>query len=1181
MGKLFPVKAKAVQIACFAIAALPFSARGQSYLGSIQGEVTDLTGAKVPGAVITVENSETHFKTSATVNGSGAYTLAGLNPGTYTVTIIAQGFQKVAKTNVLLTAGQLQQIDFPLSAGGAVEVIEVSADNSLLDSGSAQIATTLSTQEVTDLPNVGRNPFVLATLAAGVINTGSGGYFQGKSSQFTQPFSGVAVQITSDGSSGHNRLTLDGIPDDPPERLSGASYTGFVPSPEAVQEVKVQTSIFDAQIGHGNGTVTNTVVRGGNNRIHGATYYVFQNTYLNANTYEKVPTQHAVTNPTPRNNDQISQTGFVLDGPVVIPKLYNGKDKTFFMVAFERYESHTAINYSARVPTLAERTGDFSALCSAFNTAGLCTNGIQLYDPLSALDANGNRTVFFPNNNIAARINTTGAALLSYLPVPNLSNVSGITSNNYISTQTSYPSSNPALVARFDQKLGAKNKLNAIYFRNGLAQNFPLQGFPKGIGPGGYGYNVYRRNHGGSIDDVHQFSSNLILDSRFGLVFHPFGLVYPGNTGFGLSSIGIAGTYPYNSFPGTTESDGYSTLAAGAGGQISESTNGSLEEVLTKAIGHHNVRIGFEGNLLRYNVQNPQSGFGTFGFDRRFTQQNSISVGIGSDANSGDPIASELLGYASSASYNINIATALQQIYAAPFLQDDWRVTNKLTLNLGVRYDYESPFTERYNRQIAGFNQTVANPLQASVSGFALPGGLTFTGDGSRFAYPRDLNNIQPRIGGAFEATQSTVLRAGYGIIYFNTLESPITTGFSQTTSYNNYTTSAPLNTLSNPFPNGVVLPTGSSLGLSTAVGQNISFYDPNHVTPKSTQFSASVQQQFPGNIALQIAYIGSRPTQLEVNHNINELPQQYLNQGAAGAAFLTASVANPLAGKVPQAANLNSATIQRYLTLLPFPEFGTVTENGSSIGSAPYNALQIQVNKQMKHHFSFQGNFTWDKVVLRNGFFTGSQASVVAAHLYSVQDGNPTLFGNIFGVLELPQFLHRPSYERLVLGGWQLNSVVRMENGPQVNAPGNVDIIGPVTVANATRYREFNTCYDTAAGTPVNSSANVVGCDARSPVPAFQVRQNFTLQTNSNVLPVREPIHPQIDFSMFKRFVVREGTSFEIRGEFFNVLNTPNFGAPSTSLGSGNTGSACSASGLCSQANDPRVGQLTARLNF
>jgi hypothetical protein len=1152
-------------------------AHAQRYLGSIEGQVTDPSGAIVPNAAVTAEETTTHFKTTGAVNGSGVYSFPALNPGTYSITLTATGFAPATRTEVVLTAGQAQVVDFHLVVAGATTAIEVQADSSLIDTGSANISTTLSTQEVTDLPNVGRNPFVQAALGAGVVNNASGGYFLGKESQFTT--GGVSVQITTDGSSGHNRLTLDGIPDDPAERFSGATYAGFVPSPEAVQEVKVQTSIFDAQIGHGNGTVTNTVVRNGTNTIHGAAYYVFQNTYLNANTYEKVPNENS-SNPairTPRSNDQLSQTGFVIDGPVFIPKVYDGRNKTFFLFSYERYASHQAINYTSRVPTAAELAGDFSGLCSSFNGAGLCTSGIQLYDPLSPLDASNNRTVYFPNNNIASRISQQGAALASYFPSPNIPGAA-ITLNNYVSRQTSYPFTLPALIARLDQSIGQKNKLNAIFFKNDLAQVYPHQGFPKEIAPTGYGYTVYRDNKGGSVDDIEEFSPNLVLDSRFGIIFHPFGLVFPDSQGFNLGSLSIAGAnYPSLSFPGTSESDGYAGLAPGAGGQISEDTTGSLEEVVTRSLGHHNVRIGFEGNLLRYNVQNPFTGFGNgqntagFVFDRRFTQQNSVNFGAGGESASGDSIASLLLGYPSSVNYNIATAYALQQIYMAPFVQDDWRVTAKLTLNLGLRYDYESPLTERYNKQASNFCTTCSNPLQASVTGLTLNGGLQYTSPSNRYPYPRDLNNIQPRLGAAYQVFPNTVFRGGFGIIYFNTIETPIGTGFTQSTSYNNFITSAPINSLANPYPSGVVLPTGSSLGLSTSVGQGVSFIDPHHVQPKSAQYSVSVQQQFPGNIALSIAYVGTRPTRLEVNHNINVLPQQYYDQGASEVNFLNTAVANPLAGQIPQSTALNKPTIAQNLLLLPYPEFLGVTEDYSSIGSAPYNSLQVQVSMPMKHHFTIQGNFTWDKVMEHLGYLNS-----YATHLQSTQNGLPTLTGNIFGIYQFPSFNTLPAWERLAIGGWQLNAVFRDENGPLVNAPGGVNIIGNIYQPNPTAARYFNTCYLNPAGTPVLTTATAPGCDSQSPTPAFQQRLAYTSQTNSTVLNLRIRIKPLMDASLFKQFKFHESDSFEIRGEFFNVLNTANFGSPGTGLGSGTFGTI-----VKTQANDARIGQLTARVNF
>jgi hypothetical protein len=1173
-----PLLAGLTAVACIGFA---LSASAQRYLGAIGGQVTDSSGAIVAGASVAAVENATHFATTVTTGGDGAFQMPALQPGTYTVTVTAAGFRKETRLNVVLTAGQTVQLDMALQPGTVNETVQVTSETSLMDTTSPTLATTLTTKDVTDLPNEGRNPYVLVTLAAGTVDTASGGYFQGKSSQFTNPYSGVAVQVTTDGNSGHNRLTLDGIPNDAAERFSGASYTNFVPSPEAVQEVKVEDGIFDAEIGHGNGIVTNTVVRTGTDQFHGAAYYVFENTYLDANTYEKAATNK------PRNNNQVNQTGLVVDGPVVIPKLYNGRDKTFFMFSFERYATHTAINYSSRVPTAAELSGDFSALCASFDANGLCTSGVQLYVPNSPVDASGNRTQYYAHNNISAAMNATGKVFATYLPAPNVANSTALTNPNYISTQTSYPSTYPSFIARFDHAFGQKNKINVIGFRSGLTQSYPLQGFPKGIGPTtsgtGYGYSVYRNNRGGSVDDVQQFSPTMVLDSRLGVIYHPFGLVYPGNSSFNISSLGMTTSgLPYNTFPGEyMNSDGYAGLAPGAGGQISEDAVGSWAEILTKVWGRHSVRFGFEGEVSRYNVQNPQSGFGTnattspgFVFDRRFTQKN-VNAPVGSDASSGDPMASMLLGYFASANYNISIAYAMQQIYAAPFVQDDWRVTNKLTLNLGARWDYESPFTERYNRMISNFCTTCSNPLQSSVSGLTLNGGLQFVNSNNRFPYPRDLNNWQPRLGAAYAVRPDTVVRGGFGIIYFNTLESPFSSGYSQSTSYtyaaNAAVNGTAVNTMTNPFPTGVTLPTGNSLGLATAIGQSVNFNDPNHVQPRSTEYTASIQQQFHGNLALQIAYLGTRPTRLEVNHNINFLPAKYYNQGAAEVTYLNNNVPNPMAGFIPNNTTLNKSTIQQYLLLVPYPEFGSVTENYSSIGSAPYNGLQVQVSRPMKNHFTVQGNFTWDKVMLHTSYLNAFDT-----HLASIQDANATLLANIFGTVELPRFAARPYAERMILGGWEFNGVFRAANGNLISAPSNVDIIGPVIQGNPTYGRYFNTCYENSSGTPVQSTASAPACDGLSPNPAYRQRIAYTSQSNSTVIPVRQRIHPLVDASLFKQFAIGEGRSFEIRGEFFNLFNTANFGGPGTGLGSSTFGVV-----TLTQANDPRIGQLTARLNF
>ncbi len=1199
------------------------SLQAQRYLGGLSGTVADQTGAIVPGAQVVAVESSTQFKTQVTTSAVGAYSMPALSPGTYAVTVTAKGFKTETRANIMLTAGQVVLLDFSLSPGSVSQSIEVVAETSnLMDTSSPTIATTLDQQEVTDLPNEGRNPYVMATLTPGVVDTASGGYFEGHSSQYTNPYSGVAVQITAFGNSGHNRLTLDGIPNDAPERFSGASYTNFVPSPDAVQETKVENGIFDAQIGHGNGVVTNVVVKNGTKSLHGSAYYVFENTYLDANTYDRN------TSGKPRPNNQVNQTGLVLDGPVVLPKLYNGRNKTFFMFSFERYATHSPNPFTSdfRVPTQDEVKGDFSGLCpGGFNANGFCTGsgGVQLFVPNSPVDANGNRTEYFMNNNIVASsfgtasytctsgtclvtgfgapvagssaINATGAALASYIPPPNVTGstaASSASTSNYSPANVSYPASYPSFIGRFDFELGQSDKLSVIGFRSGLTQSYPNYGYPKGISANGYGYSVYRNNRGGSLDEVHQFSSSLVLDSRFGLIEHPFGLIYPGAQNFSLSSLSMTQTgLPYNSFPGVSFStDNYVGLAPGAGGQISNSTLGSLDEILAKQWGRHSVRFGFQGDLMRYNVQNPMSGFGngsgTSGlvFDRRFTQSNSVLYGANSapansGVTSGDPLASMLLGAFSTANYNVAIAYATQQIYAAPFFQDDWRVNNKLTLNLGARWDYESPLTERFNRLISAFCTLCVNPLQSSVTGLKLNGGLRFVSPSSRFPYPHDTHNLQPRLGAAWQVRPNTVIRAGFGIIFFDTIESPYSTGFSQSTSYSNWTGSAPLNSATNPFPTGVALPTGNTLGLGTGLGQSINFNDQTHVQPRAAEYTLNIQQQLPWNIALQVGYVGSRPTRLEVSgYSINALPTQYFNQGSSEVTTLNTNVANPMAGQFASTyannSTLNAATIKQYLLLLPFPEFGNVQENNTSTGTAPYNSLQIQVSHPMSHHLSIQGNFTWDKLMLHNAYLNnGTGTNALDTKLESVQDSNSNVLANIFGTYELPSFAKGPYWERLTLGGWKLNGILRMANGNLISAPSNVNIIGPTGLANRSYSHFINTCYENASGTPVVGTG---ACSSSTDTPAYQQRLSFTTQTNSPYIGVRQQFHPLMDASLFKVFPIREATTFEIRGEFFNVLNSPIFGSPNTTIGN-------SAFGVVTltQANDPRYGQLTARLNF
>ena len=307
------------------------------------------------------------------------------------------------------------------------------------------------------------------------------------------------------------------------------------------------------------------------------------------------------------------------------------------------------------------------------------------------------------------------------------------------------------------------------------------------------------------------------------------------------------------------------------------------------------------------------------------------------------------------------------------------------------------------------------------------------------------------------------------------------------------------------------------------------------------------------------------------MNHNINVLPKQYYDQGSAEITYLNAAVPNPMAGQIPQSTTLNASTIARNLLFLPYPEFGSVTEQYSSIGSMPYNALQLQVMKPMRNHYSLQANFTWDKLMLHTSFLNPYDT-----RLASIQDTSATIIATMYGTVQLPKFAQSPAWERYTVGGWQLNGVFRAQNGPLISTPGSVNIIGNPRQANPTYGRYINTCYENTSGALVASTSSAPACDALSPVPAYQQRLAYTSQNNSTVLNIRQRIHPLLDLSMFKIFPIHESTTFEIRGEFFNVLNTPNFGSPGTGLGSSSWGVV-----TLTQANDARIGQLTARVNF
>ena len=413
---------------------------------------------------------------------------------------------------------------------------------------------------------------------------------------------------------------------------------------------------------------------------------------------------------------------------------------------------------------------------------------------------------------------------------------------------------------------------------------------------------------------------------------------------------------PHLNYPGLNISGGYSGTIGNAGtgtpttSQYTTTFDHSLSGTVNKTIGKHSLKIGGEVFVMKANNNTPVSSINPFVFNAGFTQQNALT----GSATAGNAFASLLLGWPARGQVSYTIASAFQQIYEGFFVQDDWRVTPRLTLNLGLRWEYEAPMSERYDRQNAGFDFNATSPLQSQVTGLTLKGGLLFTDSNHRLPFVRDLNNWGPRIGASYRLFSNTVLRGGFGTNYSVTFQTGGNTGFSANTGYvaSNDSNLTPANGLSSPFPGGVLTPTGSSLGLATQLGQGFTFADPNRTIPKVYNYSLAIQHQLPGQTLLEVAFAGNYATQLPVSKAINFLPRSFYalpgNPIPTPSTTLLAQVPNPMAGKLP-GSSLNNSTIAYQSLQLPYPEFGGISESTHPIGKSLYNSLQVSVEKRLK----------------------------------------------------------------------------------------------------------------------------------------------------------------------------------------------------------------------------------------
>jgi len=1162
-------------LACVCVA-LP-----QEFRATLSGHISDPSGASVSGATVTVKNLQTNEQFTATTGDEGNYTLAFLQPGFYSVSVEAAGFKRATNERFELHTNDKATLDVALEIGQLENVVIVSPDELLLERDTATRGQVIENRRVTELPLNGRNPIMLATLSPGVQFNGN--------PQFTRPFdNGDNAQFSINGGiQRHNEFLLDGAPnnaitDADTARTRSSNNIAYIPPVDATQEFKVQTSSYDAQFGRTGGGVINVTTKSGGNEWHGTAYDFIRRYQWEANFFENnarnIP--RFARDPNTGENlggRKLDQYGGNFSGPIHLPRFgeggpatHSGTDRAFFFVAFERYREAIPAPRLLNVPTLLERNGDFSQ------------SGITIYDPLTTRSDPANPGRFirdpFPGNVIPAAggpgcgvtrscLNPIGFAIANAFPLPN-TGAAGARFNNFINSPNLENEKFYNLVLRGDANIGEKERLFVRYVRNRRDQ---FSGFDyPGLGIDAQDP-LLRANNGIAIDSLTTLSPSAVLNIRATYTRFKQAAFRTRSTPFDVTSLGFPASFadarPVSIVP-RFEIAGFN--AFGPRNPSNNVTNTiALQGNVSLISGKHSWKIGGEIRDNRINARGASFswGGGQFTFNQVFTQRDP-SLPSNTNVLGGVALASLLIGNPSGGTLDNLSQPGFRWRYYAPYIQDDIKVSRRLTLNLGLRYDYEAPPVERFNQQNRGFGFDQTSPLAASLAGKPglsecpacanLRGGLLFAGVGGQpeEAFDKDKNNFQPRVGVAYEINDKTVVRGGYGLYYFPQAEFGGTTGFTVSTAFIGTNSSfRPANTLSNPFP-VVNQPVGASRGLLTQLGDAVIFSVPNHVTPRVHQFAAGVQRQLPGSFKLDVAYVGSRSEDVLTNdfnvgnaRNINVLTADQLAAARANPAFFNATVPNPFAGLIPNNPTLNAATIQRRSLLLPFPQFTSVTQALESVGKVWYDSLQMSVERRMNNGLTMIVSYTWSKTDSALGFLNPQDADVSR----SPADFDREHVLIVSGVYELPfgrgrRFLSDGGKGmNLLFGGWEYNWIARFQSGIPVGYPGNVDLIGDPRIDGKNYDRWFNTCVRQLDGTSRQPNAARTGFEPCSN-PAWAIRGADTLRTipfRSDVL--REPTVPQLDMSLNKSFNFSERYRAQFRVEAFNVTNSPLFPGPNT----------------------------------
>ena len=1102
-------------------------------------------------------------------NDAGQYRFLFLNPGAYRLTVQGAGFRSFVRENIQLQMNLSTVIDISLQIGDVSDRITVTAEAPLLQAEKGDRGLVINNKTMTELPLQGsRNPLTIAVLTPGAVFTAGS-----LSNQPVHSLDGESSWSINGSRTKQVEFVLDGAPNNTVRTLG--NNVAFVPAADAVEEINIMSNMFDAQYGRTAGGVVNMSIRSGTNNWHGSAYDFFKREWLNANSFSNN------AQGLPRLGAVLDQRGFSFGGPVRIPHLYNGKDRTFFFGSYERsYQGDFLTGDSlGSVPTIEQRKGDFS---KTFDNAGKL---FTIYDPLTG-HFEGTRWVRdpFAGNVISpARFSPIGAKLINLYPEPNTSTSGSVPwQNNYIASNNIRNWNLNSVIARVDHNFSPRQRMMARWGWNNFVQLTNNNGLP-GVA-GNYRYGSKANKFGLVIDSVTTISSTTVLNIRASFNhwvgdFKPY--VPFDSLGFGFPKALVNQLPRPTAFPSITI-DGATTMGQSSGNSDFEgSAILSVVPDLVLIRGKHTIKTGLDLRQTRNALIQLGAAAGTYSFSRAFTRADYLVQ----DILTGVAAASVLLGDPSSGSISSIDPPALQWLYYAPWFQDDFKATRKLTLNLGFRWDINMGVTERYNRINVGFDPGVVNPISGQIDktkfpGYTVKGGIGFAGvNGSpRSPVATDWNNLQFRIGAAYRLTEQTVLRGGYGTFYQNPTFFGNQFGFSQTTAYvstlDSGRTSA--NKIDNPFPDGLIQPSGASQGLRTYLGQAPNFSNTQAKVPYVRQFSAGFQRQLPGGMLADVSYVGSRSVEQTLSTGFNAIPLDAMNLGnpALGGDpnYLNAQVPNPFAGLIPGTA-LNNATVARSQLLRPFPQFNNFTISQLNTGRLWYNALQVSLTKRYSHGLAFTSSYTLSKNI--EDEYLNDQDSKPTRTLTAFDTPHRFAIGSSY---ELPfgsgrKFLSGShSVIRKIAGGWQLTVTATFVSGAPMGIPTSVYLLGDPRLENPTWDRMFKTGVIDTNG----AVRNVLSSEA----PVFAIRPTNSLRvTPSRYGNLRNLSDQSIDSSMIRNVRIREKWNVQLHVDTFNTFNHPVFsGNPNQTPTNVNFGKILRDSG---QSNAPRVIQLGARLVF